>query len=397
VFDTAPTGHTLKLLALPEILEQGIVKLQSWQTTLWGYWDVFKGLTSGAGTAQAAKRSQIRDEVTQRMNEYKTSIQKVAQMLQDQNRTRFVVVCIAEFLSVSETRRLLQELEKNKVRVSHIIVNQLVTQDALSTREVAELESLAEVGNFEMNPELLKKTIHACRLTSSRKNIQQKYLGVLKEYDETQDNIEGVCEVPLLAEEVTGAEAIHRFAKLLVNESGNDKSFQKSTAHVPNVGEVVRIAGLEKNTYLNGIDGVVLSDIDSNTGRCKVEIEFESKSQVLSLLPKNMSIVRSTVGTDESEDSLESDDIDESPVEENEETNDSISNSNNAEPLITDAIINKAMAILEDPEIKEMIAQEPRVKTAIQDCLANPMNFIKYVSDPELSPFLMKAMSKLKT
>ena len=35
VFDSA-TGYTLKLLALLNILEKGIEKLQSWQTTLWG-------------------------------------------------------------------------------------------------------------------------------------------------------------------------------------------------------------------------------------------------------------------------------------------------------------------------------------------------------------------------
>lgn len=395
VFDTAPTGHTLKLLALPEILEKGIEKLQSWQSTLWGYWDVFKGLTSGAGTAQAAKRSQIRDEVSQRMTDYKHSIQKVAKMLQDQNRARFVVVCIAEFLSVSETQRLLQELSKNKVRVSHIVVNQLVVEDSLSRGELSELESLAEVGNFDMSPELLKKTIHACRLTSARKNIQQKYLEVLKGYEETQKVIEGISEVPLLAEEVTGADAIHRFAKLLVNESGDDDSFTRSTAHVPVVGDTVRIAGLEKNTYLNGIDGTILSDIDANTGRCGVSIEFEEKTLTLALLPKNMSIVRTQAARDSIETTSSINDTNRAQGQKTQPPNDT-SNKEDSKPLISEAIINKAKSILEDPEIKAMIAEEPRVKAAIQDCLANPMNFVKYISDPELSPFLMKAMSKLK-
>jgi arsenite-transporting ATPase len=396
VFDTAPTGHTLKLLALPEILEQGIERLQSWQSTLWGYWDVFKGITSGAGTTQAAKRSQIREEVSQRMTDYKHSIQKVAKMLQDQDRARFVVVCIAEFLSVSETQRLLQELEKNKVRVSHIIVNQLVVQDSLSQPELTELESLAEVGNLDMSPELLKKTIHACRLTSARKNIQQKYLGVLKGYEETQEIIEGICEVPLLAEEVTGSDAIRRFAKLLVNESANDDSFAKSTAHVPVVGDIVRIAGLEKNTYLNGIDGTIVSDIDVNTGRCGVTIDFEQKVQTLALLPKNMSIVRTKAAAEQDVNDTSNHDIVQVDEKEQEpQVNDPVNTESN-KPLISEQMINKAKAVLEDPEIKAMIAQEPRVKAAIEDCLDNPLNFVKYISDPELSPFLMKAMSKLK-
>jgi arsenite-transporting ATPase len=47
VFDTAPTGHTLKLLQLPAILQLGLDKLNSWQSKIWGVWGALKGAASG--------------------------------------------------------------------------------------------------------------------------------------------------------------------------------------------------------------------------------------------------------------------------------------------------------------------------------------------------------------
>jgi len=163
VFDTAPTGHTLKLLGMPDILQAGIEKLQGWQSTLWTYWDVMKGMASSA----SLKRKHAKEEVAEMLESYKRGIQKVALMLQDQQRTRFVVVCIAEYLSVSESQRLLQELKKYKVRASHVIVNQPVIENALSKQELTELEELAEIGVVALDKELLSKTIHACRLNTT--------------------------------------------------------------------------------------------------------------------------------------------------------------------------------------------------------------------------------------
>lgn len=143
VFDTAPTGHTLKLLQLPDILEAGIEKLESWQTKIWGYWDAISLAVKGKADSQESK-NEMRKKISGKLKHYKESIVKVGKMLQDQQRTRFVVVCIAEFLSVSESQRLLQELTKCHVLCSHIIVNQLV-QDYLTTEDMHELEALQEV------------------------------------------------------------------------------------------------------------------------------------------------------------------------------------------------------------------------------------------------------------
>ncbi|KAL7481001.1 hypothetical protein ACHAW6_006681 [Cyclotella cf. meneghiniana] len=396
VFDTAPTGHTLKLLGMPDILQAGIEKLQSWQSTLWSYWEVFKGL----GSAASMKRAHAKEQVATMLEDYKRGIQKVALMLQDQKRTRFVVVCIAEFLSVSETQRLLRELKKNRVRATHVIVNQLVVGSALSKKELEELEGLAEVGSLQLNQSLLSKTVHACRLTTARKGIQENYLSQLKSFPETQEILDGICEVPLLAEEVTGNDALMRFAELMVRnppsavEQVNDntgpfhlyddqlekvmdsvgeaeekKSESDNILWSPAKGDVVRITGLEKSGQYNGLEGTVVSDLDSETNRCGIRIEYEGKAKTLALQVKNIKLLHKVKKA---------------------KSNEEPTTSAMEQPM------SKAKQLLDDPEIIALIDSNPKFRDAVEDVLNNPMNFMKYLSDPEMSPLISKAMSKLK-
>eukprot|EP01052_Picozoa_sp_SAG31_P013822 SAG31_NODE_842_length_11586_cov_9.084966_7_plen_158_part_00 len=106
VFDTAPTGHTLKLLQLPAVLQAGLDKLQSWQAKMWDAWSMMQGVAAAAAGSAAPEVSpaEMKAAVGAKLQEYKDGMEKIGGILQNNAATNFVVVCIAEFLSVNETR-----------------------------------------------------------------------------------------------------------------------------------------------------------------------------------------------------------------------------------------------------------------------------------------------------
>ena len=72
------------------------------------------------------------DELMKKMNELKSSIHKVSERFRNAQETTFVCVCIPEFLSVFETERLVQQLNKNEMNVNSIVINQVFLYFSIS-------------------------------------------------------------------------------------------------------------------------------------------------------------------------------------------------------------------------------------------------------------------------
>jgi arsenite-transporting ATPase len=293
VFDTAPTGHTLKLLQLPQVMQAGLEKLESWQASIWGYWEMVKG----QGQAVDVKK-----EVANRIRQYKHGIERVGKMLKDGKRTKFVVVCIAEFLSISESRRLLQELARHEVSANNVVVNQLVNE-VLSQDELVQLNSI--IG--ESNPALLDRVSAVSALTNARYEIQQKYLRVLRGSPEAEGM--RIVEVPLLPSEITGPANLLEFSQFLIPKGyrASPTDSPKLLANRdtrPNVlyersvdmgfieGEKVELRDLHKSPQYNGKIAEVVKVSEDGRVVIRVRDPEGTKFKILSLRPENLEVIK---------------------------------------------------------------------------------------------------------
>jgi len=120
VMDTAPSGHTLRLLAMPELIRRWL-----------GMLEVL--LAKRRYMRQVFSRDKNPDRLDLFVTQWKSTLQRTEKLLHDPKRTQFVPVTIAEPLSVYETVTLFRELRSRKMPVSEMVVNQLHMECDCST------------------------------------------------------------------------------------------------------------------------------------------------------------------------------------------------------------------------------------------------------------------------
>ena len=119
VFDTAPTGHTLRLLSLPEFLDRSVGKVVALR----------RKLNSASGAIKSLLGIKEEDDKTsERLEKFKARMQKVHDIFTDTETTEFVIVTIPTLMAIVESSRLLQSLRTDGVPVRHMVVNQVVPE-----------------------------------------------------------------------------------------------------------------------------------------------------------------------------------------------------------------------------------------------------------------------------
>lgn len=122
VFDTAPTGHTLRMLQLPEVLDSVVGKALNIKKK----YDSVKGRVSSVipGGDDGDEGDKDLEDVD--IEETKNKLERVADILRDPSKTQFYAVMEAEDLSLLETRRLESELHDYEIPVGGVFVNKVL-------------------------------------------------------------------------------------------------------------------------------------------------------------------------------------------------------------------------------------------------------------------------------
>ncbi|BAM41447.1 arsenical pump-driving ATPase [Theileria orientalis strain Shintoku] len=208
VFDTAPTGHTLKFLNLPEVLDKLL--------------DSFLKVENLCGVAMkmfsAFSDSIPKEQIFEKLKKFKSNLTLIMNQMKDPDLTTFVCVCIPEFLSVYETERLIQSLAKTDVDCSYIVVNQILSYINLETHVQKTKESLEELSehNKSVLEPFFELVLEQQNNLNGRLGIQRKYLDDIKQLYEGLFNI--VC-LKQHKYEVRGSEAIKEFSQDLLKHS----------------------------------------------------------------------------------------------------------------------------------------------------------------------------------
>jgi arsenite/tail-anchored protein-transporting ATPase len=173
IFDTAPTGHTLRLLSLPDFLDTSVGKILRVRQKIASVTDAVKGVF-GANNGKA-------DAASQKLDSFKKTMAEAKSLFRDEENTQFVIVTIPTMMAAAESVRLAKALQKEHVPVKTMIINQVIGEHTTAA------------------------------FLNTRRKDQQRAMEKLRE-DEELGKLQ-LIEAPLFDLEVRGVSALQYFGK----------------------------------------------------------------------------------------------------------------------------------------------------------------------------------------
>jgi arsenite-transporting ATPase len=172
VWDTAPAGHTLRLLHLPQIFLKHLEAATKFYMNLYSTFEKLKD------TVRLKKGKKSLLEI---ISGWEGLAEKVVNFIRDPQKSEFIIVTIPEALGVKQTERIVRDFDAYQLRVNHLIVNYVI-QEA------------------------------DCEFHRLRQEMQRGYIKILNDQYSHRTQL---IEIPLSPQEIKGVERIKRISTLL--------------------------------------------------------------------------------------------------------------------------------------------------------------------------------------
>jgi len=172
VWDTAPAGHTLRLLHLPQIFLKHLEAATKFYMNLYSYLEKLK---------ETVKLKKSKRSLLEIISGWEDLAEKVVNFIRDPQKSEFIIVTIPEALGVKQTERIIKDFDEYQLKVNHLIVNYMI-------QEVD------------------------CEFHKIRSEMQQNYIKILK--DQYSQRIK-LIEIPLFPHEIKGVEKIKKISEIL--------------------------------------------------------------------------------------------------------------------------------------------------------------------------------------
>jgi arsenite-transporting ATPase len=172
VWDTAPAGHTLRLLHLPQIFLKHLEAATKFYMNIYSYFDKLK---------EAVKLQKGRRTLLEIISSWEAIALKIVDFIRDQEKSEFIIVTIPEALGVKQTERIIADFDQYELMVNHMIINNVVKEAD-------------------------------CPFHKARKAMQSEYIKILK--DRYGQRIK-LIKVPMAPHEIKGVGRIEQVSEIL--------------------------------------------------------------------------------------------------------------------------------------------------------------------------------------
>jgi arsenite-transporting ATPase len=175
VWDTAPAGHTLRLLHLPQIFLKHLEAATKFYMNIYSYFEKLK---------ETVKLEKGKRTLLEIISSWEALALKIVDFIRDQEKSEFIIVTIPEGLGVKQTERIIADFDQYELIVNHMIINNVVKEAD-------------------------------CPFHEARKAMQSEYIKILE--DRYRERIR-LIQVPLAPHEIKGVERIEQVSEVLFSK-----------------------------------------------------------------------------------------------------------------------------------------------------------------------------------